>query len=287
MKKTSIIIFLFSFLILVGTNSVLAQSQGNAISIGQRSDEVKDIQEVLKTDKTVYPEGLVTGYFGQATQRAVTKIQAKCGLPQTGVIDENTTKCIFPVNYQVTVISPNGGETWDRSQIQTIKWNAVAISPAMETETKTMPFWSKASIDLFRKSTVECQTGPGGQTICPLLYPLPTFVKHIAIVGIFDGSYSWKITNDIPNGSDYVIRISVGTNIVPLYRYEKEGVSFPPLEIWPSPSGNWDESDNSFTITGSVVPPSTDLSKVIEILQQISDQLAKAIQLLREMNQAQ
>jgi peptidoglycan hydrolase-like protein with peptidoglycan-binding domain len=222
---------------------------------------------------------LVTGYFGQATQRAVTKIQAKCGLPQTGVIDENTTKCIFPVNYQVTVISPNGGETWDRSQIQTIKWNAVAISPATETETKTMPFWSKASIDLFRKQNVVCVTAP--------CLPISVFVKHLATVNLFDGSYSWKITNDISNSSDYAIRVSVGSNIVPLYRYEKEGVSFPPPEIWPVPSSTWDESDNSFTITGSVVPPSTDLSKVIEILQQISDQLAKAIQLLREMNQTQ
>lgn len=280
MKKFPFIVLLLLFLVLAA-NSVRAENQGKAVSIGQRSDEVKDIQEVLKTDKTVYPEGLVTGYFGKATQRAVTKIQAKCGLPQTGVIDEDTTKCIFPVDYQVIVISPNGGETWDRGQIQTIKWNAVAILPATETETKTMPtpFWSKASIDLFRKQNVVCVTTP--------CLPISVFVKHLATVNLSDGFYSWKITSDISNNSDYVIRVSVGENIVPLYRYEKEGVSFPPPEIWPAPSSTWDESDNTFTITGGIVPPSSDLNKVIEILQQISDQLAKAIQLLREMNQAQ
>lgn len=274
---------LFSLLL---AGAAAAQSE-KAISLGSRSDEVKAIQEVLKTDKSLYPEGLVTGYFGQATKKAVTKVQAKCGLLQTGIVDDDTEKCIFPVDYQITVVSPNGGETWDRGQIQTIKWNAVGISPVAETETKSIPrpFWTKASIDLFRKSEIKCQTGPDGQKICPLLYPMPTFVKHLAMVNLFDGSYSWKVSNDIANGSDYVIRVSVGRNIIPLYKYEQEGGSLPTTQIWPAPSMSWDESDNAFTITGSVVPPGKDLSQVIKMLQEMADQLAKVIQLLKELNQ--
>lgn len=253
-----------------------AQSE-NKISLGSRSDEVKAIQEVLKTDKSIYPEGLTTGYFGQATKKAVARVQAKCGLLQTGEVNEDTTKCIFPVNYHPLVISPNGGEIWDRGQIQTIKWS-VAVPSATGTETNKMPFWSRASIDLFRRNT--CTPTQG--TICTTW--TTAFVKHLATVDLFASSYSWKISSDIANGSDYVIRVSVGENIVPLYKYEKEGGSLQTTEIWRE-DDNWDESDNPFTITGSVVPPSRDLSQVIKMLQEMADQLAKAIQLLRELNQ--
>ncbi len=119
---------------------------------------------------------------------------------------------------------------------------------------------------------------------CP---PISTFVKHLATVNLFDDSYSWKVSNNIANSSDYVVRVSAGQNIMPLYKYEQEGGSLPTTQIWPGPSTTWDESDNPFAISGNVVPPSNDLSKVIEILQQMSEQLAKAIQLLREMNQIQ
>lgn len=279
MKKI-LMVSLFS-LLLGGAGLALAQRE-KAVSIGQRSEEVKTIQEALKSDKSIYPEGLVTGYFGQATQKAVLKLQAKCGLPLTGVVDENTTRCIFPVDYQVTVLSPNGGETWDRGQIQTVKWNAVGIAPASSSadQQKTTispmpPVWAKASIDLFRKQDVVCIQAP-----CTAI---SVFVKHLATVNLFDGSYSWKISNDIANASDYVIRVSAGQNIMPLYRYEKEGGSLPTTEIWPGPTGGWDESDNPFTIEGKVTPPAPELKQVLEMLEKIAQDLARVTQLLREI----
>ncbi|MDD3434591.1 MAG: hypothetical protein PHD96_01560 [Candidatus Pacebacteria bacterium] len=37
------------------------------LKYGMTSDEVKKLQTQLKLDPTVYPEGLVTGYFGPLT----------------------------------------------------------------------------------------------------------------------------------------------------------------------------------------------------------------------------
>lgn len=50
------------------------------INQGERSDEVKLLQEVLAQDKDIYPEATVSGFYGPATTRAVQKFQLKHGL---------------------------------------------------------------------------------------------------------------------------------------------------------------------------------------------------------------
>jgi len=45
---------------------------------------VKRLQAILAKDKTIYPEGLVTGYFGPATLRAVQAFQKKQGIASSG-----------------------------------------------------------------------------------------------------------------------------------------------------------------------------------------------------------
>ena len=59
----------------------------STLKIGTRSSEVTLLQEMLSKDPTIYPEGLVTGYFGTATQRAVKKFQTKYQItPVSGVV---------------------------------------------------------------------------------------------------------------------------------------------------------------------------------------------------------
>lgn len=278
MKKV-LIIFLSISALAAGSNALAG------VSIGARSEEVKNIQEALRSDASIFP-GQATGYFGQITQKAVQKVQAKCNLPQTGVVDDETYKCIFPIDYMITVLSPNGGETWDRGQIQTVKWTYTYPVEMKANDAKIMPpYWSKVSIDLFRRISTEVQTctvSPEGVTTCPAD---SIFVRHLATTNLFAGSYSWKITDDIINGSNYVVRISVGQGIMPLYRAEKDETNIKPDQVWPSPLINWDESDSPFTITGNVVPPNPipELKQVLESLQQVAAQLAKTIQLLQEI----
>jgi len=50
------------------------------LSYGATSNEVTRLQTLLASDPTVYPEGLVTGYFGKLTRQAVQKFQEKYGV---------------------------------------------------------------------------------------------------------------------------------------------------------------------------------------------------------------
>jgi hypothetical protein len=112
---------------------------------------------------------------------------------------------------------------------------------------------------------------------CP---PQSVFVKHIATVDLFDTAYSWKITSDISNGSDYVIRISTGLRILPLMEGKTE-VKFPSI-VPPYWEWNADESDGTFTITGEV-KEKPNLSEVIRKLEEISNNLEKVINDLKRV----
>jgi hypothetical protein len=46
-----------------------------SLSKGSAGDEVRKLQEILSKDKNIYPEGLITGYFGILTEKAVRKYQ--------------------------------------------------------------------------------------------------------------------------------------------------------------------------------------------------------------------
>jgi hypothetical protein len=288
MIKKTCILFLLAIVVASFGFSYIADARG--VGIGSRSDEVKAIQEILKEDLDIYPEGYVTGYYGPLTEKAIKKLQKKCGLPETGDLDDATEKCIYPINYKITVVSPNGGEVWDRNTTQTIKWNVTEPEVSIQS---IKPIWPKASIDLFKRVS---NCGTCAEVTCP---PCPieqsVFVRHIATVNLFDKSYSWKVSSDISNNKDYIVRISIGKNIASLWRWEKNQVIQPSAtEIWPSPvppaGMNWDESDKVFEIMGTITPgcpacpacPSNQkLEQAIVILQNMIAELQKAIALLK------
>ena len=57
---------------------------------GDTGENVKTLQALLAADSTIYPEGLVTGFYGQLTTKAVRKFQEKHGLERVGFIGPRT-----------------------------------------------------------------------------------------------------------------------------------------------------------------------------------------------------
>ncbi len=64
----------------------------NNNAIGTTGRDVRHIQLLLAQNPAIYPEQLITGYFGGLTQKAIARFQAKRGLPETGIADAATRK---------------------------------------------------------------------------------------------------------------------------------------------------------------------------------------------------
>ena len=243
------------------------------LSQGTRGPQVEDLQTILKSDPTIYPEGLVTGFYGPMTKKAVERLQKKFNLQQTGNLDENTARIIMPcpIDVQLTVASPNGGETWDKAQTHEITWKLSktvtgGLEPLSVPEISADYFWPRGRIDLIRNDG--------------------SLVKHIATVNLAYQSYAWKINSSIPNGSDYKIRIGLGPVIACA---TVEGKSCP--EIWNPKFTFGDESDAVFSITGAETPPcennkcdSAKIKEAVTTLRAAIEQLQKLLTLLESMS---
>ncbi len=62
---------------------------------GVSGDDVTQLQEFLKSDSEVYPEGIVSGYFGPLTERAIKKFQKKHGIESIGIVGPKTRKKLY------------------------------------------------------------------------------------------------------------------------------------------------------------------------------------------------
>jgi peptidoglycan hydrolase-like protein with peptidoglycan-binding domain len=60
------------------------------LKIGMRNNEVVALQTLLAQDSTIYPQGLVTGYFGPLTKSAVIKFQLQNNLVADGIVGPKT-----------------------------------------------------------------------------------------------------------------------------------------------------------------------------------------------------
>lgn len=47
------------------------------LKVGSRGDEVRELQKCLAEDPSIYPEGEITGYFGETTKKVVIRFQEK------------------------------------------------------------------------------------------------------------------------------------------------------------------------------------------------------------------
>lgn len=64
------------------------------LAFGSKGKDVSDLQEFLSSFPDIYPEGLVTGFFGHATEEAIKRLQEKHGLEKAGVVGPKTRKQI-------------------------------------------------------------------------------------------------------------------------------------------------------------------------------------------------
>ncbi len=69
------------------------------LQLGMSGSDVSSLQTFLAQDRTIYPQGLVTGYFGSLTKSAVSNFQARNGIDTAGRVGPATLPVI---NAQMT-----------------------------------------------------------------------------------------------------------------------------------------------------------------------------------------
>ncbi len=101
----------FAVLLSVGlTSQALAYTQiQTQLDFGETNSDVTSLQMFFKDNSMIYPEGLVTGYFGGLTKSAVQRFQAAYNLDQVGRVGPMTRDRIN------TLISSGGWVTSDVS----------------------------------------------------------------------------------------------------------------------------------------------------------------------------
>jgi hypothetical protein len=105
---------------------------------GDSGQDVITLQEYLSSESDIYPEELVTGYYGSSTKQAVSNLQKKLGLEQTGIVDSKT---LIAINQQlaeqanmVTVPSGLNLQEYTVALLNTItEWKQAPAAKRLET----------------------------------------------------------------------------------------------------------------------------------------------------------
>jgi len=59
---------------------------------GMTGDDVKALQAILAADTSIYPQGIISGFYGNLTTQAVMKFQKKHGIDALGIVGPKTLK---------------------------------------------------------------------------------------------------------------------------------------------------------------------------------------------------
>ncbi len=131
-KKTGFA--LATLLVMIVPTFAQAYTLTRELQVGMQGEDVRAVQTYLATDVSIYPEGLVTGYYGLLTQAAVARFQTRNGIAAVGRIGPVTLPVInakmggtntvgsdrnAPIIYSVSVNASTTGATigWTTNEL--------------------------------------------------------------------------------------------------------------------------------------------------------------------------
>lgn len=87
------------------------------LGTGSQGENVKILQAILAADPEIYPEGIISGYFGQLTSQATKRFQKKHGIEQVGFVGPKTLKKLNdeliqnPLSFETTTTATSTSAT--------------------------------------------------------------------------------------------------------------------------------------------------------------------------------
>lgn len=128
----------------------------SSLDFGDRGANVTELQTYLATNASIYPSGLVTGYFGPLTRAAVERFQTAQGIVSSGTPESTGYGRVGPTT-MARINSLLGGST------NNVSWDTVPVM--------TTPLVSKTNTTAtFQWSTNEITTGQVFWSTSPLSF---------------------------------------------------------------------------------------------------------------------
>lgn len=94
----------------------------SSLDLGARGPQVTELQTYLATNASIYPEGLITGYFGPLTQAAVQRFQAAQNIVSSGSPSTTGYGRVGPMTIARLAVlmgsTPQNNVSWDTVPVQ-------------------------------------------------------------------------------------------------------------------------------------------------------------------------
>ncbi len=128
----------------------------SSLDLGSSGAEVNELQTYLAKDTALYPEGLITGYFGALTEAAVQRFQTREGIVSSGTPETTGYGRVGPttrarVNALLGGTSGGTNITWDTVPVlskptATFTSTSATFSWTTNEVTQGQVFWDTAPI---------------------------------------------------------------------------------------------------------------------------------------------
>lgn len=178
------------------------------LKIEMADDQVRRLQEFLKQFRDIYPEALVTGYFGFLTENAVKRFQKKEGIEAVGIIGPKTrAKLNELVKGRVTILTM--AEDSGSAAQTTSEFPTYLKIPKINVDALVL------GAGLTPLGAMDVPKGPNG-AVWFNLGPRPGEMGSAVIAG----HYGWK--NEIPAVFDNLHKLESGDKI---YIKDEKGVT--------------------------------------------------------------
>ena len=179
--------------------SVASAAITSSLQLGSSGPQVTELQTYLATDTNIYPQGLVTGYFGSLTQAAVQRFQAAQGIVSSGTPSTTGYGRVGPLTMA--------------------RINALNTGAGNQTSWDPVPFLSTPAVSITNNSatiswtTNEATIGQVYYDIVPLISNEATgprqqpFVSgtQVVINGGYQLAHTATLTNLQPNTTYYFL----------------------------------------------------------------------------------
>lgn len=161
------------------------------MGFGARSNDVTALQTFLASNPTIYPSGMITGYYGSLTQAAVAQFQAHYGIDQVGRVGPTTLARMNMVINSGTGLDVTAPVIMN-SGTQNIL-GGVMINSTTDTNAQTRIFYSTTPLQM-----TEATTG----------FTSPTISGSSTVASSIGVSQSITLSSLLPNTTYYYVIVA-------------------------------------------------------------------------------